>query len=189
MPVWLIVLLIILGAFLLFAVIIAGMYNSLVKLNERVEEAWSDITVQLKRRADMLPNLAETVKGYAKHEKEIFENLAESRSKMMGARTVQSVAEADRSMLGTLSRIMAIAENYPELKADKNFQALMSEIRDTEDKVGASRRFYNAGAKDLNTKIKIFPFNILFHSFKVREYYNVDEKEFDRIEKAPDIKF
>ena len=109
MPVWLIVLLIILGAFLLFAVIIAGMYNSLVKLNERVEEAWSDITVQLKRRADMLPNLAETVKGYAKHEKEIFENLAESRSKMMGARTVQSVAEADRSMLGTLSRIMAIA--------------------------------------------------------------------------------
>lgn len=189
MPVWAIIILVVVGIIILFGAIIAGMYNSLVKLNERVEEAWSDITVQLKRRADMLPNLANTVKGYAKHEKEIFEHCADARSKMMGARTVQSVAEADRSMLGTLSRIMAIAENYPDLKADKNFQTLMNDIRDTEDKVSASRRFYNAGAKDLNTKIKTFPFNVFFHSFKVRDYYEVDEKEFERVEKAPNIEF
>lgn len=189
MPVWAIVLLVIVGVIVLFAVIIAGMYNSLVKLNERVEEAWSDITVQLKRRADLIPNLVETVKGYAKHETEAIKQVSEARAKMMGARSVASTAEADRSMLGALSRIMAISESYPELKADKNFQQLSSEITDTEDKVQASRRFYNAGAKDLNTKIKTFPFNILFHSFKVREYYNVDDKEYDRIEKAPEVKF
>ena len=189
MPVWLIVIVVIVGIIVLFGAIIAGMYNSLVKLNERVEEAWSDITIQLKRRADMLPNLVETVKGYAKHEKEVFEHCADARAKMMGARTVQSVADADRSMLGALSRIMAVAENYPALQANDNFKKLMSEISDTEDKVSASRRFYNAGAKDLNTKIKVFPFNILFHSFKIREYYNVDEKEFERVEKAPEVKF
>ena len=189
MPVWLIVILVIVGIIVLFGAIIAGMYNSLVKLNERVEEAWSDITIQLKRRADMLPNLVETVKGYAKHEKEVFEHCADARAKMMGARTVQSVADADRSMLGALSRIMAVSESYPDLKADKNFQQLSSELTDTEDKVQASRRFYNAGVKDLNTKISIFPYNILFHSFKKREFYNVDEKEYDRIEKAPEVKF
>ena len=95
----------------------------------------------------MLPNLVETVKGYAKHEKEVFEHCADARAKMMGARTVQSVAEADRSMLGALSRIMAISENYPALQANENFKQLMSEISDTEDKVSASRRFYNAGDK------------------------------------------
>ena len=188
MPVWAIILIIV-GVILLIVAIIAGMYNSLVKLNTRVDEAWSDITVQLKRRADLIPNLVETVKGYAKHESEAIKQVSEARAKMMGARSVASTAEADRSMLGALSRIMAVSESYPELKADKNFQQLSSELTDTEDKVQASRRFYNAGVKDLNTKISIFPYNVLFHSFKKREFYNVDDKEYERIEKAPDVKF
>lgn len=189
MPTWAIVTLIIVGVVILIVAIIAGMYNSLVKLNTRVDEAWSDITVQLKRRADLIPNLVETVKGYAKHETEAIKQVSEARAKMMGARSVASTAEADRSMLGALSRIMAVSESYPDLKADKNFQQLSSELTDTEDKVQASRRFYNAGVKDLNTKISIFPYNILFHSFKKREFYNVDDKEYERIEKAPEVKF
>ncbi len=189
MPGWAIALIIVVVVILLIAIIIAGMYNSLVKLNTRVDEAWSDITVQLKRRADLIPNLVETVKGYAKHESEAIKQVSDARAKMMGARSVASTAEADRSMLGALSRIMAVSESYPDLKADKNFQQLSSELTDTEDKVQASRRFYNAGVKDLNTKISIFPYNVLFHSFKKREFYNVDEKEYDRIEKAPEVKF
>ena len=178
MPTWAIVLLVIVGVVLLFAVIIAGMYNSLVKLNTRVDEAWSDITVQLKRRADLIPNLVSTVKGYAKHESDAIKQVSDARAKMMGARSVASTAEADRSMLGALSRIMAISESYPDLKADKNFQQLSTELTDTEDKVQASRRFYNAGVKELNTKISIFPYNILFHSFKKRDFYNVEESEY-----------
>ena len=167
-----------------------GSYNSLVKLDERVNEAWSDITVQLKRRADLIPNLVETVKGYTKHETEAIKAVSDARAKMMGARSVQSTAEADKSMLGALSRLMAISESYPELKADKNFQQLSSELSDTEDKIQAARRFYNAGAKELNTKIKMFPVN-LFHGFgfKEREYYEVDEAEQAKIKEAPSVKF
>lgn len=171
---------------------IVGVYNSLVGLDEQVNEAWSDITVQLKRRADLIPNLVETVKGYAKHETEAIKQVSEARAKMMGARSVSSVAEADHSFLGALSRIMAISESYPELKADKNFQALTQELSDTEDKIQASRRFYNAGAKKLNTKIKTFPANVinsLFGHFKKRDYYEVAEAEKARIDKAPEVKF
>jgi LemA protein len=189
MPTWAIILLIVLGVILLLAIIIAGMYNALVRLNTRVDEAWSDITVQLKRRADMIPQLVNTIKGYAKHETEAIKQVSEARAKMMGARSVASTAEADRSMLGALSRIMAISESYPDLKADKNFQQLQNAIEDTENKVQASRRFYNAGVKDLNTRIDVFPYNVLFHKFKKREFYNVDDKEYDRIEKAPNIEF
>lgn len=171
---------------------IAGIYNGLVSLNERVNEAWSDITVQMKRRADLIPNLVETVKGYAKHESEAIKQVSEARAKMMGARSVASVAEADKSMLGALSRIMAVSESYPELKADKNFQQLTSELTDTEDKIQAARRFYNAGAKELNTKIKTFPANIInnmFGHFKKRDYFEVAESERAKIETAPEVKF
>ena len=164
------------------------MYNSLVKLNERVNQAWAGIVNQLKRRADLFKNLDEPIKAYAKHEKGLYENIAESRAKMMGARTVQSVAEADRSMLGTLSRIMAISENYPDLKADEGFQKVMEEIRDTEDKITASRTFYNAGVEAINSRIKVFPFNILFHKFKERDYYEVDEATFAKLDEAPELK-
>jgi len=190
MPTWAIITLVIVGVIILIVAIIAGMYNGLVKLNERVEEAWSDITVQLKRRADLIPNLVEVVKGYTKHESEAIKQVSEARAKMMGARSVASTAEADRSMLGALSRIMAVSESYPELKANENFKQLSAEISDTEDKVQAARRFYNAGAKDINTRIKTFPINIFKgFGFKVREYYNVDEEEGKRIDKAPSVKF
>ena len=190
MPTWAIITLVIVGVIILIIAIIAGMYNGLVKLNERVEEAWSDITVQLKRRADLIPNLVEVVRGYAKHEKEAIEQVSNARAKMMGARSVASTAEADRSMLGALSRIMAISESYPELKANENFKQLSAEITDTEDKVQAARRFYNAGAKDLNTRIKVFPIN-LFNGFgfKKREYYEVEEAERAKINNAPEVKF
>lgn len=189
MPVWAIILIIV-GVILLIAIIIAGMYNSLIRLRTRVDEAWSDITVMLQRRADLIPNLVETVKGYAKHESEAIKQVSEARAKMMGARSVASTAEADRSMLGALSRIMAVSESYPELKADKNFQQLSEQLTDSEDKLQASRRFYNAGVKELNTKISLFPYNVLFHSFKKREFYDVDdEKEKERIKKVPEVKF
>ncbi|MDO4987221.1 MAG: LemA family protein [Candidatus Saccharibacteria bacterium] len=187
MPIWLIV---VLCVALVIIVFIWGSYNSLVKLNERVEEAWSDITVQLKRRADLIPNLVETVKGYAKHETDAIKQVSEARAKMMGARSVQQTAEADKSFMGALSRIMAVSESYPELKADKNFQKLQEDLTDTEDKLQASRRFYNAGVKELNTKIKLFPIN-LFNGFgfKKRAYYEVDEAEKAKINDAPEVKF
>ncbi len=167
-----------------------GSYNSLVKLDERVNEAWSDITVQLKRRADLIPNLVETVKGYTKHESEAIKQVSDARAKMMGARSVSSTAEADKSMLGALSKLMAVSESYPELKADKNFQKLQEELSDTEDKIQAARRFYNAGAKELNTKIKIFPINLFKgFGFKKREYYDVEESEKEKVNKAPEVKF
>ena len=189
MPVWLIILLIVLGLVVIFVGYIWSTYNSLVTTNERVDEAWSDITVQLKYRADLIPNLVETVKGYAKHETEAIKEVSEARAKMMGARSVKSTAEADQSLTGALSRLMAISEAYPDLKANENFKQLMSQLGDTEDKIQAARRFYNAGAKEMNAKIKRFPANVLFHSFKTREYYEVAEAEKEKIEKAPDVKF
>ena len=138
MPIWLIVVIAIVAV---IALVVLGSYNGLIKLNERVNEAWSDITVQLKRRADLIPNLVETVKGYAKHESEAIKQVSEARAKMMGARSVKETAEADQSFMGALSRIMAISESYPELKADANFRQLTDELTDTEDKIQAARRF------------------------------------------------
>lgn len=189
MPIWLIVVLVIVVVLLL---VIWGSYNGLIKLNERVEEAWSDITVQLKRRADLIPNLVETVKGYAKHESEVLKQISDARAKMMGARSVAQTAEADKSFMGALSRIMAVSESYPELKADANFRELTKELTDTEDKVQAARRFYNAGVKEFNTKVKLFPtvlINSMFLHFKTREYYEVDDEEAKRIDKAPTVSF
>ena len=182
---------IIIGCIILVIILFVwGSYNSLVKLNERVNEAWSDITVQLKRRSDLIPNLVETVKGYAKHESEAIKQVSDARAKMMGARSVKDTAEADQSFMGALSRIMAVSEAYPELKADKNFQQLSSELSDTEDKIQAARRFYNAGAKELNTKVKVFPINLVKgFGFKTREYYEVAEAEKAKINEAPEVKF
>lgn len=171
---------------------IAGMYNGLVQLDERVNEAWSDITVQLKYRADLIPNVLETVKGYAKHEKETFEMVTSARTAAMGAKTVKQAAEAEQEMQGALGRLFAIAEAYPELKANENFLNLQSQLQDVEDKIQAARRFYNAGAKDLNTKIKTFPTNIINNivgHFKTRDYFEVAETEKAKIEKAPEVKF
>ncbi len=172
--------------------LVIGTYNSLVHLNERVNEAWSDITVQLKYRADLIPNLVETVKGYATHEKSAFEDVTKARAAVMGAKDVKSTAEAERTLEGALSKIFAIAESYPELKANTNFQQLQLQLQDVEDKIQAARRFYNAGAKELNTKIKVFPSNIINNMighFEKREYFEVPESEKATIEKAPEVKF
>lgn len=171
---------------------IAGIYNSLVKLDERVNEAWSDITVQLKYRADLIPNVVETVKGYAKHEKETFQMVTEARSAVMGAKTVKQAAAAEKEMQGALGKIFAIAEAYPALKANENFVKLQSQLQDVEDKIQAARRFYNAGAKELNTKIKTFPTNLVNNfigHFKTRDYFEVDEAEKTKIKDAPEVKF
>ncbi len=167
-------------------------YNSLVKLNERVNEAWSDITVQLKYRADLIPNLVETVKGYATHEKTVFEDVTKARSAVLGAKGVKDTAEAERSLESAISKIFAIAEAYPQLKANTNFQQLQVQLQDVEDKIQAARRFYNAGAKELNTKIKLFPSNIInsmIGHFKPRDYYEVADTEKAKIENAPEVKF
>lgn len=187
-----IILIIVLVAIVLLFAVIWGTYNSLVKLDERVNEAWSDITVQLKYRADLIPNVVETVKGYATHEKSAFEDVTKARSAIMGAKSVKATAEAERSLEGALSKIFAIAEAYPELKANTNFQQLQFQLQDVEDKIQAARRFYNAGAKELNTKIKMFPSNVinnLVGHFKKRDYFEVPEAEKSAIEKAPEVKF
>ena len=188
----LIVLIVIIVIAVLLGIIIAGIYNSLVKLDERVNEAWSDITVQMKYRADLIPNVVETVKGYAKHEKETFAMVTEARSAAMGAKTVKQTAEAERGLQGALGKIFALAEAYPELKANENFVKLQTQLQDTEDKLQAARRFYNAGAKDLNTRIKTFPVNVVNNMvghFKERDYFEVEESEKAKIEKAPEVKF
>ena len=192
MSTWLIVLIVIIVVVVLLVGFVAGIYNSLVKLNERVNEAWSDITVQLKYRADLIPNVVETVKGYAKHEKETFKMVTEARTAAMGAKTVKQAAEAEKEMQTALGKIFAIAEAYPELKANENFQTLQTQLQDVEDKIQAARRFYNAGAKDLNTKIKTFPINIvnsMIGHFKTRDYFEVDDAEKAKIKDAPEVKF
>ena len=188
---WIIAIIVVVVIILLVGLVM-GTYNGLVKLNERVNEAWSDITVQLKYRADLIPNLVETVKGYATHEKSAFEDVTKARAAVMGAKNVKDTAEAERSLEGALSKIFAIAESYPELKANTNFQQLQLQLQDVEDKIQAARRFYNAGAKELNTKIKMFPSNVINNMvghFQKREYYEVPEAEQAKIEQAPEVKF
>ena len=185
-------LIIILIVLVLIIGVLWSTYNGLVKLDEQVNEAWSDITVQLKYRADLIPNVIETVKGYAKHEKEVFEGVTAARSAVMGAKSVKTAAKAESEMTAALSKVFAIAEAYPELKANTNFQKLQEQLQDVEDKIQAARRFYNAGAKELNTKIKTFPTNMInsiIGHFKQREYFEVPDAEKAQIEKAPDVKF
>ncbi len=150
-------------------VFVVAMYNGLVRLKVRVEEAWSDITVQLKRRADLIPNLIETVKGYAAHEKEVFQNVTEARTAVMDATSKgpAETAKAENQFEGALKSLFAVAEAYPDLKANQNFLQLQQELVDTEDKIQASRRFYNAGVRDLNTKIDMFPSNIIARYVRV----------------------
>jgi LemA protein len=172
---------IIIGIIVLLLVVIGiylwATYNSLVTLNVRVDEAWSDITVQLKRRADLIPNLIETVKGYAAHEKQVFENVTKARAATISAQTPAEASAAENQFQAALKSIFAVAEAYPQLQANQNFLQLQAELVDTEDKIQASRRFYNGGVRELNTKIKVFP-NTLFVrglGFKEREFFEVDE--------------
>jgi len=153
-------------------------YNGFVRLVNRVKEAWADIDVQLKRRYDLIPNLVETVKGYATHEREAFEKVTQARAKALGAQTVREKEEADNMVSSALKSIFAIAEAYPQLRAVESFVNLQNEISDTENKIQAARRFYNTNVRDLNTKIETFPPNIIakMFNFQKREFFELEEE-------------
>jgi len=148
---------------------IIGVFNGLVTLKNRAKEAWADIDVQLKRRYDLIPNLVETVKGYATHERELFEKVTQARTAAMGATGLKDKADAENALSGTLKSLFAVAENYPDLKASTNFLALQNEVTDTEDKIQAARRFYNTNVRDLNIKVESFPANIIAGSFGFKQ--------------------
>lgn len=163
----------------LIVVVLASMYNKLVSLNQQASEAWSDITVQLKRRLDLIPNLVTTVKGYASHEKTVFEDVTKARANTLNAQGVQETAKAEGDFEKTLKSLFAVAEAYPDLKASENFKELQAELTDTEDKIQASRRFYNGVVRDFNIKRKTFPTNLFASMLGFRE-----DKEFFELEEA-----
>ena len=176
------VLWVVLGIIVILILAIIGMYNSLIRLKNRVDEAWSDIDVQLKRRYNLIPNLIETVKGYASHEKETLEKVVQARNAAMQAQSggdVKKAAEAENMLSSTLKSIFALSESYPDLKANQNFLELQRELSDTENKIQASRRFYNGNVRDFNTKIQVFPTNIIagMLNFKAREFFEIEEAE------------
>ena len=166
----------IVGASVLAVIVI---YNSLVSAKNRVDEAWSDIDVQLKRRYDLIPNLVNTVEGYAKHERELFENVTKARTNAISAQSVPDQGKAENMLTGALKSLFAVAENYPDLKANENFLNLQNELTDTENKVQASRRFYNANVRDYNIKIEVFPTNTIAGTlgYKHRDLFEIEEAE------------
>lgn len=182
---------IILAVVVLVGIFVWATYNSLVTLRIRVDEAWSDINVQLKRRLDLIPNLIETVKGYAKHESGVFATVTEARANVLSAKGVKETAAAENQFEGALKSLFAVAESYPDLKANQNFLELQNELVDTEDKIQASRRFYNSGVTNLNTKIQTFPSNVIAGMFKFqsRDFFEVEASEQAAAEKPVDVKF
>ena len=169
---------IILGIIVLVIIAAIAIYNGLVTIKTRVDEAWSDITVQLRRRYDLIPNLVNTVKGYATHEDAVFTKVTEARASAMGAKGVKETAEAEGQFASALKSLFAVSENYPQLKANEGFLKLQDELSDTEDKIMASRRFYNGGVRDLNTKLQVFPSNMVgsMLGIKPREFFEVDNQ-------------
>jgi LemA protein len=172
-------LIVILALVVLAVLILAGMYNSLVQLRVRADSAWSDIDVQLKRRHDLIPNLVETVKGYAAHEKGTFENIAKFRSQAMQATTPADKAQAENQLSGALKSLFAVAENYPELKASEQFTGLQSSLNSIEDNIQNARRYYNAVIRDYNTRVQSFPVNIIagMFGFQTRQFFEVESPE------------
>ncbi len=152
-------------------------YNRFVTLRNRVKEAWADIDVQLKRRYDLIPNLVETVKGYASHERELLEKVTQARTQAMGAQTIKERGDAENALSQTLKSLFAVSENYPQLKASENFLELQRELTDTEDKIQASRRFYNGNVRDFNTILQSFPQNVVagVFNFKAAEFFEIAE--------------
>jgi LemA protein len=173
------ILYILLGLLVIVIVTVIGVYNSLITLTQRTNEAWSDIDVQLKRRYDLIPNLVETVKGYAKHEQEAFDRVTKARSQALSAQSVSEHGKAENMLTGALKSVFALAEAYPDLKANQNFAKLQEELSDTENKIQAARRFYNGMVRDLNTKLEVFPSNIIAGffgaKFKAKEYFELEE--------------
>lgn len=167
------------GVVALVVVYFWSLYNGLVSLKTQIEEAWSQIDIQLKRRADLIPNLVSTVKGYAKHEKGVFSEVTKARTALMGAKSLPDKAEASNMLTGALGKLFAVAENYPQLKANENFIQLQKELSDTEDKVAYSRQYYNSVVNDYNIKIRTFP-NTLFNEmmgFTEKEFFATGEED------------
>ena len=171
----------------------ASIYNSLVRLRQKVKEAWSGIDIQLKRRYNLIPNLIETVKGYATHEKELFVNVTKARTAAIAVPEgkIADQAKAENMLTDTLKSIFALSENYPDLKANENFLKLQEELTETEDQIAASRRIYNGNVTQLNVKIESFPSNIVagMHNFKQEEFFEVEEAEKAQVKKVPEVKF
>lgn len=183
---------IIIAVVALLGIVFASMYNGLVKLNVSADEAWSGITVQLKRRADLIPNLINSVKGYAAHEKSVFDDVTAARAAALNATTPAEAAKAENQIQEALKSIFAVAEAYPDLKASQNFLDLQAQLTDTEDKIQASRRFYNSVVRDFNTKRTVFPTNIFagMLGFKTdKEFFDVDDAESAAIQKPVNVQF
>ena len=173
-------LLIIGGVIAVILVYVWSLYNGFVTLKAQIEEAWSQIDVQLKRRLDLIPNLVSSVKGYAKHEKSVFENVTKARSSLMKAETPETMAKANDALTGALKSLFAVAEAYPQLRANENFLQLQKELSDTEDKVAYARQFYNSTVLDYNTKTKLFPHSIIANMFQFKEEEFFEATDEDR---------
>ncbi|MFH1187737.1 MAG: LemA family protein [bacterium] len=172
-------LLIIIAALAIIILWLVAVYNGLIKLKNRTDEAWSDIDVQLKRRYDLIPNLIETVKGYAAHEQGTLEKVIQARNQAMQAGGTAEKAKAENELSQTLKSIFALSESYPDLKANQNFAKLQDELSDTENKIQAARRFYNGNVRDFNIKIEVFPNNIIANSLKFtkKEFFEIENQE------------
>ena len=184
-----ILIVVIVALVLIIGIYLWATYNGLVKMNVRVDEAWSDITVQLKRRADLIPNLIETVKGYAAHEAGVFEQVTQPRAATLSAQGPAEAGKAENQMQGALKSIFAVAEAYPQLQASQNFLQLQAELVDTEDKIQAARRFYNGGVRELNTKLRVFPNNLFAKrlGFTQRDFFEVPDSA--AIAEPPRVQF
>ena len=184
-------LLIILGVLVAAGLAVAALYNRLVALRQNRNNAYADIDVQLKQRFDLIPNLIETVKGYASHEKHVFEEVTKMRAKVQEAEGQGERLQAEQLLGKAMLNVMAVAENYPDLKADQTFQQLMADLSDIENKIAAARRFFNNATSEINTAVQQFPSNIIagMFGFKEEEFYEVSEEERDVMEKAPEVKF
>ncbi len=181
-PLWILIgIIILIGLWLILS------YNGLITLRNRVEEAWSDINVQLKRRYDLIPNLVNTVKGYATHESSVFENVTKARAAAMGAHTMGEQAQAENALTGTLKTLFAVAESYPALQASQNFLELQHELTDAEDKIQAARRFYNGNTRNYNTGLQTFPTNMMagMFGFVKKDFFEMAESE----KATPEVKF
>lgn len=182
---------ILIAVIVLVALWVIYIYNKLVTLRNRVKEAWADIEVQLKRRYNLIPNIVESVKGYMAHERGVFEEVTKARAKAISAQGIKEKAQAENALTSTLKSLFAVAENYPQLKASQNFLELQKELGDTEDKIQAARRFYNANVRDYNIYLEKFPQNIIAQKFgfKKAEFFEIEEARAAEIREVPKVKF
>lgn len=186
-----IILWIVIGLVVLIILWLVIVYNRLIGLKNRTAEAWSDINVQLKRRYDLIPNLVKTVSGYAKHEKKVFEDVTKARTAAMGAKSIEEKQKAENMITQALKSVFAVAENYPQLRASENFMALQGELAETENKLEASRRFYNANVRDLMVAMEVFPTNLIAQrlGFKKQPMFDLEPTEAASARKAPEVDF